>query len=113
MTTAAGTWSEITLAGHTCEIYQPPVLNPHGYVAMYLHGVHLNRLHDKPAFIREFDRHGLRVICPRTARSWWTDKICEEFDPAITAERFVLDQVLTWLRENWQVEPPRIGLWGT
>jgi len=113
MTTASGNWSEITLAGHTCEIYEPAALNPHGYVAMYLHGVHLNRLHDKPAFVREFDRHGLRVICPRTARSWWTDKICEEFDPAITAERFVLDHVLTWLRDNWQVEPPRIGLWGT
>ena len=108
-----GSWSEVDLSGHVCEVYTPPQLNPHGYVVIYLHGVHLNRLHDKPQFLREFDRHGLRVVCPRTARSWWTDRICEEFDPRISAERYVIDHVLGWLRKSWQVEPPRIALLGT
>ena len=38
----------------------------YGYVVLYLHGVHLNRLHDKPAFIEQFDRHGLAVVAPQT-----------------------------------------------
>ena len=71
MTQTTGTWSEADVAGHACEIYEPAEPNPHGYVVMYLHGVHLNHLSDKPAFMREFDRHRLRVICPRTERSWW------------------------------------------
>jgi len=113
VTGETGNWSEIELASHQCEIYEPPRISPHGYVVIYLHGVHLSRLHDKPAFIREFDRHGLRVICPRTARSWWTDKICEEFDAKITAERYVVDDVLDWIAEHWQARPPQIGLLGT
>jgi S-formylglutathione hydrolase FrmB len=108
-----GTWSEFELAGHACEIYEPPTLNPHGFVVIYLHGVHMNRLRDKPAFVREFDRHGLRVVCPQSARSWWADRICDEFDPQITAERYVVDHVTAWIAGNWEVQPPRIALLGT
>jgi S-formylglutathione hydrolase FrmB len=109
----SGTWSEIELAGHACEIYEPPRLNPHGYTVIYLHGVHLNRLHDKVGFLEQFDRHGFRVVCPRTARSWWTDKICQEFDPRITAERYVVDEVTGWIDQQWNVKPPQIALLGT
>jgi S-formylglutathione hydrolase FrmB len=108
-----GTWAEVELAGHACEIYEPPQVSPHGYAVIYLHGVHLRRLADKPAFVREFDRHGLRVVCPRTARSWWTDKICAEFDPRITAERYVVDDVADWVEGHWGAKPPRIALLGT
>jgi S-formylglutathione hydrolase FrmB len=103
----------VELAGHSADIYEPPRPQPHGYVVVYLHGVHLNRLHDNPAFTQQFDQHGLRVVCPRTARSWWTDRICEEFDPAITAERYVVEGVASWIRDRWNVEPPRIALLGT
>jgi S-formylglutathione hydrolase FrmB len=113
VTQITGSWSQVELAGHACDVYEPPQPSPHGYVVVYLHGVHLNRLSDQPAFVRQFDRHGLRVVCPRTARSWWTDKICEEFDPHITAERYVVDHVLAWIESHWQVKPPRIALLGT
>jgi S-formylglutathione hydrolase FrmB len=109
----SGTWSEIELAGHACDIYEPPRPAPHGYAVIYLHGVHLQPLADKPAFVREFDRHGLRVICPRTARSWWSDRICPEFDPQITAERYVVEHVLDWIAEHWRARPPQIALLGT
>jgi len=113
VTQTTGNWSEVDVAGHACEIYEPAEPNPHGYVVMYLHGVHLNHLSDKPAFVREFDRHGLRVICPRTERSWWADRICQEFDPHVTAERYVVEHVLAWIGERWEARPPRIALLGT
>jgi S-formylglutathione hydrolase FrmB len=109
----SGTWSEIEIAGHAGEIYEPPRASPHGFVAIYLHGVHLNRLRDHPEFERHFDRHGLRVVCPRTARSWWTDKICAEFDPRITAERYVVEHVVEWTSRAWGAAPPQIALLGT
>jgi hypothetical protein len=59
-------WSTVTVAGHPCDVYDPPERNRHGYVVLYLHGVHLNRLDDKPAFLREFDTHGLPVVAPHT-----------------------------------------------
>jgi S-formylglutathione hydrolase FrmB len=106
-------WSEIDLAGHTCHVYEPESANVHGYTVIYLHGVHQGRLSDYPAFATEFDRHGLRVIAPVTGRSWWTDRICREFDPGITAERYVLDRVLPYVAEHWNARPPRIALLGT
>jgi S-formylglutathione hydrolase FrmB len=108
-----GTWSEVDLGGHTADVFEPARPSPHGYVAIYLHGVHLNRLIDQPAFAAGFERHGLRVVCPRTARSWWTDRICREFDREITAERYVLERVLPWIEQRWGAKPPRIGLLGT
>jgi pimeloyl-ACP methyl ester carboxylesterase len=108
-----GQWTETSLAGHICDVFEPTGPSPHGFVVLYLHGVHLNRLVDKPAFTEEFERHGLRVFAPMTARSWWTNKICAEFDPQLTAERHVLDNVLPHLAERWNAAPPRIGLLGT
>jgi S-formylglutathione hydrolase FrmB len=113
VTLAKGTWSVVDLAGHEAEVFEPARVHPHGYVVVYLHGVHLNPLSDKPAFEHEFDKYGLRVVCPRTARSWWTDRICEEFDLNVTAERYVVDHVTAWIQKRWQAEPPRVALLGT
>ena len=109
----AGTWYSETVANHPCDVYIPPQRNPYGYVVLYLHGVHLNRLDDQPAFIEEFDQHGLAVVAPQTKRSWWTDKICLEFDPTISAQRHVLENVLPFIESRLNAKPPRIGLLGT
>ena len=108
-----GNWTEELIAGHPADVYRPAAVNSHGYVVLYLHGVHLNRLTDKTAFIEQFDRHGLSVVAPMTRRSWWTDKICDEFDSRLTAERHVLDNVLPFIREQFGAKPPQIGLLGT
>lgn len=106
-------WTEASIAGHSCEVFEPERPNPHGFVGMYLHGVHLNRLSDKPVFTAELERHGLPVVCPRTRRSWWTDKICPEFDARFSAERYVLDHVMPFIVERWGAKPPTIGVFGT
>lgn len=106
-------WSTETVGGHLCEVYAPPVLNPHGYVVLYLHGVHLGKLDDKPGFVKSFDEYGLPVVAPLTQRSWWTDRICPEFDPNISAERHVLKNVLPFIEQKFGARPPQIGLLGT
>lgn len=106
-------WTTEALAGHPCDIYEPPVRNPHGYVVLYLHGVHLNRLSDKHVFVEQFSKRGLPVVVPFTQRSWWTDKICQEFDPQITAQQHVLASVLPFIEQRFGSKPPRIGLLGT
>ena len=106
-------WSEVTLAGHLCDVYEPDRRNEHGYVVLYLHGVHMQRLRDYPAFTAQLDRHGFPAIAPITQRSWWTDKICPEFDSSMTAEQHVLQNVLPYIAERWNSRPSRIGLLGT
>jgi pimeloyl-ACP methyl ester carboxylesterase len=106
-------WSATTIAGHACDLFEPAQRSRHGFVVLYLHGVHLNRLADQPAFTDQFERYGLAAVCPATQRSWWTDRICHDFDPSITAEWHILDNVLPFIRERFGASPPQIALLGT
>ena len=110
---AEGRWSTFTLAGHSCHEFEPASPSPHGFTVIYLHGVHLATLAERPVFTRLLGEHGLRCLAPVTGRCWWSDRICSDFDPVRSAEQFVRDDVLTWLAENWDVRPPRIALLGT
>ncbi len=106
-------WSTVMVSGKPCDIFQPSAANPHGFTVIYLHGVHQNRLSDNAVFTGEFARHGLRVIAPLTGRSWWSDRVCPEFDERVTAYQHVLENVLGHLAEQWNVKPPQIALLGT
>jgi poly(3-hydroxybutyrate) depolymerase len=106
-------WSQLAVGGHPCDVYEPPQAGEHGYLVIYLHGVRLGRLHENAVYTREFARHGLRVVAPLTGRSWWTDKICPEFDAEVTAERHLLDRVLPFVAERFGSAPPRVALLGT
>ena len=106
-------WSELTIGGHSAFAYEPAAPSPHGFTVLYLHGVRLGRLQDHPEFARLFDQFGLRCLAPVTQRSWWSDRLCAEFDPHVTAERHVIDRVLPWLADHWNVRPPAIALVGT
>ena len=110
--TAAG-WTEIVHGGHPCYIFEPDHPSDHGFVVIYLHGVQQDRLSDEPAFAQAFQRHGLRVVCPVTQRSWWSDRICPEFDANLSAEQFVCKHVIELIRQRWRSQPPRIALLGT
>ena len=108
-----GIWSQVELAGHICRTYEPAAPSPHNYTVICLHCSEAASLRSYPAFGREFDRYGLRVIEPVTGRSWWTDRIWPEFDPAISAEAYVLEtHVVPFIAERWNASPPRLGLLG-
>ena len=59
MSTATGTWSQIELAGHKCRLYEPPAPRPHNDTIIYLHCSEAASLRGYPAFVDQFDRHGL------------------------------------------------------
>jgi S-formylglutathione hydrolase FrmB len=107
-----GDWNQVDVAGHACDVYEPPERNPHGFVLIYLHDVDQASLRGSSAFGQEFASRGLPVIAPLTGRSWWTDKIVEEFDPRLTAERHLLDNILPYVASRWNAVPPRLALLG-
>ena len=106
-------WIERDVGGHLCDLFEPAQPSPHGYVVVYLHGVHLGRLHENRVFTELFEKHGFRCAAPMTQRSWWTDRVCEEFDREVTAEQHLLRRVLPFMEEHWGVTSPRIALLGT
>lgn len=104
--------SEITVAGHRCQIFEPAVRHPHGWSVIFLHDVDAAGLAGCAAYVEQFARHGLPCIAPISGRSWWTERVWPDFDPSLTAERFVIDHVLPWLAEHWQSQPPQVALTG-
>jgi S-formylglutathione hydrolase len=106
-------WQRETIAGHAAEIFEPPRPSEHGYTVIYLHGVHLKTLGDNPVYTDLFAQHGLRVVVPITGRSWWSDRICREFDPQVSADKYVRSSVLPFIQERFGAAPPRIALLGT
>jgi S-formylglutathione hydrolase len=110
---SSGAWTVTDLDGHAADIFEPTEPHPSGLVVIYLHGVHLARLDDKPVFTRLLGEHGLRVVGPRTGPTWWADRLSDAFDPRRTPERYVLDHVLPFIERQWGAAPPKIGLLGT
>lgn len=106
-------WTKETVGEHPCEVFRPSQRNGAGHVVIYLHGVHGGKLSEQSAFTAEFERHGLVCVAPWTARSWWTNRICPEFDPRITAQQHLLDRVLPYIEQEFGTKPPGIGLLGT
>ena len=106
-------WSTTQVAGKECDVFEPAAPNSHGFSIIYLHGVHSNRLSDNVAFTDLFQKHGLRVIVPITGPSWWSDRVYPEFDPKLTTQGYLLDNVVPWISEHWNCSPPRMALLGT
>lgn len=106
-------WTQQRVAHHPCDIFRPIRQHPTGLAVIYLHGVHQTSLAEHPAFTDAFEQHGLMVVCPYTRRSWWTDRICPEFDKQITAEQHLLQNILPFVASEFGISPPKIGLLGT
>jgi len=108
----AGDWQQIEIAGHPCYTYVPPQPSEHGYTVLYMHGYYQGVPMEHPKMMEHFDRHGLRVIAPLTRRSWWSERICPDFDPEITVVDYLMNEVLPYLEKEWQCVPPQIALMG-
>ena len=52
------------------------------------------------------------MIEPVTGRSWWTDRMWPEFDAKVSAEAYVLRQVVPFVAEHWNARPPQLALLG-
>lgn len=107
---ATGSWHRIDIAGKPADVYDPPTAPRFGILD--LHPVGLETLAHNPTFSRLFDELGLACICPHGARSWWTDRICPEFDDRLSAERHLLNNVLPVFGTRWHLRPPAIAVTG-
>ena len=108
----ADSWQTIEIAGKTADVYDPPGSGKPRFGVLHLHGAGLKTLRDNPVFAKLLGELRLACVCPHGQRSWWTDRICPEFDPQITAEGYLVDHVLPFFRERWGLAPRLIGLQG-
>ena len=106
-----GTWATVEIAGKPADVYEPPGGRPR-FALVHLHGVGRETLRDNPVYTPLLASLGLACVCPHGQRSWWVDRICPEFDPSLTAERHVLDNVVPFAEQRWSLRPNAVALAG-
>lgn len=106
-----GVWSTVEIGGKTADVYEPPGGRPR-FGVLHLHGYGLETLRDQTAFTRWFDAFHLACVCPQGQRSWWADRICAEFDPAITPEGYLLNAVVPFFQQRWGLSPRALAVQG-
>src|SRR5262249_36830498 len=105
-----GTWRTLDVGGKPAELFEPAPDVHFGVI--YLHTFAQESLANNPVFTKLFGETKLACICPRGGRCWWTDRVCTEFDVNLTPERYVLDAVLPFVSERWNLGPRGVGLLG-
>jgi S-formylglutathione hydrolase len=103
-------WQRLDIAGKPVDVFEPP--NPLPFAVLFLHAASGDLPSLNPAFTRELLSRRLRCLIPHGAQSWWVDRICPEFDPVLTAERFILDRVLPEIASTWQRRIQSVALAG-
>ena len=104
-------WTRTEIAGKPADVFDPPEGSPR-FGVLYLHPVGVESIADNVAYTAELARHRLACCAPFGARSWWSDRVCPEFDPTLTAEQHVLKNVLPWMRERWNLSSRSIAVVG-
>jgi esterase/lipase superfamily enzyme len=103
-------WEEIQIGGKKADVFQA-TSNPR-FGILHLHGYGQTTLRDKPDFARLFLELNLACICPHGQRSWWGDRICQEFDEEVSPEQHLLKEVMPYFRERWKLSDRTVGLQG-
>src|SRR5262249_23332549 len=79
---------------------------------LYLHTGGLETLRDRPVYTGLLDELKFACVCPHGGFCWWADRACAEFDPRLTPERHLLDNVLPFFQSRWGLGPRSVGLTG-
>lgn len=94
-------WRTVFVEAKKVDIYYPQgveraeALRP----VIYLHGHSGATLHGRRAFEKMAADHGFVLICPQGGVSWWTDRPHASFDSELSAEDFIIEYLVPYVRE--------------
>lgn len=101
-------WQTASITGKPVDIFDPPNALP--FALLFLHAECSATPVDY--LTRELASRRIRCLTPRTGPSWWVDRVCREFDPHLTAERHLRENVVPWLESNWKLGKRSIAVAG-
>jgi poly(3-hydroxybutyrate) depolymerase len=99
-------WTTVDIAGKPADVLDG---NRPRFAVLFLHDIDQKSLAGNAAFTAALQQQGLACVCPHGKRSWWLDRVCNEFDPTITPESHLLQNVVPFAQERWGLEPRRIA----
>lgn len=105
-------WQTVSVDGRGVDVFVPRNSESLLGVVLFLHGHGEVGLRRNPVFTQLFQQHCLAAVCPPGRRSWWLDVPCDEFDPVVTPQHWLLSTLLPWIQETLAFVPPKIALLG-
>jgi S-formylglutathione hydrolase len=108
----AYTWQGGTIGEKAVDTYGPGPHDKPRHGLFFLHDEDRETLADKPAFVDCLEASHFACICPHGGNSWWTDRLWPQFDPRLTAEKFLMELVLPEFEKRWALGPGSLGLLG-
>ncbi len=104
-------WKQVAIAGKPADVLEFATAGSH-FGLIYLHTYNKESLAGNAVFTRLLRELKISCVCPRGERCWWADRICPEFDSALTPERYIVEHVLPFINELWKLEPRAVALIG-
>jgi pimeloyl-ACP methyl ester carboxylesterase len=89
-------WTTAEIGGKRVEVFSPA-----GEVraaVLYLHDVD-GRVPSGLGDLLAHDR--LTGVCPHGESCWWADRVCPEFDPSRSVERWLIEDLLPFIKVRW------------
>ena len=112
VTLASGKWTTELVEGRSVEIFQPNGAEAPTGCVLYLHGHGKVMLSENATFTDLLQQHNLVAVCPDGARSWWMDRVCDDFSTEHSPQDWIVEYLLPLIEQRWNIEPPQIALLG-
>jgi len=103
-------WHQVEVGGKPAAVFEPA--EPPRIGLIFLHNAKGQPLSVSPTYTRQLEQHRLGCICPFGGSVWWTDRLLPEYDSSVSAERYVVDEVVPFMTSRWRLGPRSVGLLG-
>ncbi|MBX9678747.1 MAG: hypothetical protein K2X38_08270 [Gemmataceae bacterium] len=103
-------WSQLEIGGKKADVFTPPSRPQLG--ALFLHNIHLETLATNLTYTAILTQRNMACVCPHGQHSWWLDRVCPEFDPTLTAEKHLLQNVVPFFGSRWNIPSRSVSVFG-
>jgi len=104
-------WSALEIAEKPADVFTPG--GPPRFALLWLHEQDpASPLGSNESLASLLQEHRLACVAPHGERSWWVDCVCSEFDPEVTAEKHLLNNIVPWINERFHLGSRSIAVAG-
>jgi S-formylglutathione hydrolase len=103
-------WESVIIGGRSADVFTPA--DRPRFVLVFLSDLDGVTPRDDSTWTALLTAHRLACVCPAGAEAWWLDRVWAPFDPARSAEQYLLDDVIPWPGARFGLPPVAVAAAG-